>query len=103
MLIAETPFFFPSSSARARRLKLSSAYQQRTSSRSSWKSGRARPLKNPRACEDHGTLAIPVFTCHDRNAGSDDARHPPHGASTIRARLKLLLTAENPCSPLALA
>ena len=45
-----------------------------------------------------------VLPSQPREAGSDAAMHPFHGAWTIRhARLKLLLTTLNPLRPWALA
>ena len=81
----------------ARRLKLSSLYQQRTSSGSSSLSGWARPsTKNPRAWLLHASNAICVRVSQARDSGSLALTHPFQGGSIIRARLKLLLTTVNP-------
>ena len=59
--------------------------------------GAALPsMKNPLAWLDHASSGICVFVNHSRDSGSLAEIHPAHGASTIRARLKLLLTTLKP-------
>src|SRR6185436_18646842 len=103
MLIGRTFRFFASSMTRSRRFQLSSAYQQRTSSASDVLVGLARSVKNPRAWLDQGSSGICVLVSHARDAGSDAEIQPAQTGSTMRARLKLLLTALKPCSPFFLA
>src|SRR5450755_2158367 len=103
MLIGRTPRFCARAFARSRRKKLSSLYQQRTSSGSERSSGRARPVKKPRAWLDQGNSAIPVFVNHARDAASEALRQPAHTGSTMRAELKLLLSATKPVIPCCFA
>src|SRR5687767_821958 len=102
MFTASTPFFFPSSRARLSRSKLSSAYQHRVISSSERLAGLPR-AKNPRACDDQEKSGIFVRLSQARHGASLDARQPPQGASTIRARLKLFDSAPNPTRPFCFA
>src|SRR5437867_2072122 len=77
MLMGRTFRFFASSFTRSRRLKLSSEYQQRTSSASSVLSGAARPgRKKPRAWLDQAKSGILFFVNHARDSASDAATQP---------------------------
>src|SRR5262249_29683289 len=58
ILIGSTFRSAATAGTRASRLKLSSLYQHRTSSASDRSSGRARPVKNPRAWLDHDSTGI---------------------------------------------
>src|SRR5215475_4694591 len=100
MLIGSTFRFFAISFTRAKRWKLSSLYQQRTNSLSSVFSGAARPgRKKPRAWLDQASRGICVRVNQARESGSLAAMQPAQTASTILARLKLLLTAAKPVLP----
>src|ERR1051326_4969596 len=102
MLIGRTPRFFASCFTRSRRRKLSGLRQHRTSSASVLSFGLAR-AKNPRAWLDQAINATCVLVNHARDLRSEAATHPGHTGSTMRARLKLLLTTVNPVSPFFLA
>src|SRR5205814_3771405 len=99
MLIGKTPRSFARVLARSRRWKLSSLYQQRTSSSSEKSPGCPRAVMKPRAWLDHGMSGICVFVNHWRERASDTERQPAQTGSTIRARLKLLLKAAKPANP----
>src|SRR3954451_20309784 len=100
MLIGAAAFFFAISLARSRRWKLSSEYQQRTSSASSFRSGAALPgRKNPRAWLLQLSRGLCVRWNQARESGSAALMQPAQGGLTIRARLKLLLTTAGPTRP----
>src|SRR2546430_17360575 len=81
------------------RSKLSSLYQERASSGSERSLGCARPAKKPRAWLDQGKSGVCVRANQARESGSEAERQPAQGGSTIRARLKLLLTTPKPARP----
>src|SRR3981081_2130956 len=88
---------------RSRRRKLSSLYQQRTSSASEWSLGLALPVKKPRAWLDHGISGICCSVSQARDRASQEDTHPAYTESTIRARLKLLLITLKPLIPCSAA
>ena len=62
-----------------------------------------RSVKNPRAWLDQGNSANCSASSHARHSAVDEAMHPAHTGSTIRAKLKLLDTAANGVTPSAAA
>src|SRR3954464_4259459 len=97
MLMGRTFRFSAISLTRARRWKLSSLYQQRTSSGSSVLSGGARPGgKKPGDWLDQAKSGVCVRSNHEREGGSEAVMQPAHGGLTMRAREKLLLTQAKP-------
>ena len=103
MLIGATPLRRASSIARSRRWKLSSEYQQRVSSVSSKRWRPARSVKKPRAWLDQAKSGVWLRSNQAFYPGSEAATQPAQTGSTMRARLKLLLTAAIPRSPLSAA
>ena len=103
MLMALMLYFLANSLARFRRSKLSSLNQQRTRSGSAVNDGAVSSKKKPRACDDHGMMAILFVTSHCLYSGVLAAMQPAQGGSTMRAKLKLLLMALKPFLPFFLA